>query len=123
MTLDQVVAEVEADLKQGWLDGTKAALVALVPSLAVWFLSPIGKVVWSLVLQPALGWLADLWIKFLDNKGFYLYKASVNNSEASAYEDAVRANRAAVDSGDANAIAASKAARRAAFLALFPLTA
>lgn len=123
MTLDEVISDIEANLVERAVDGAKIALAALAPAVVAWFLSPLGHLVYDYVFAPAVRWVARIVVKFFDNRGYYLYKSAVNNSDASAYQDAIRGERVAVESGNKDAILKARAEKRAAFLKLFPLTA
>lgn len=123
MTLDQVIANAEADLVTLSVTETKAALAALVPGSVAFFASPIGGFLFSALIAPPVRWfVANVIIKFFDVQGYYLYKSVQNNAQADAYENAIRNTKAATEGGDLNAIAQARAAQFAAFRALMVLT-
>lgn len=121
MTLDEQIAAVEQDLQDRAPDAVKLAFEALFPASIAFIVSPFGAFV-VFALSPIVKWIAGVIIKSIDNKAYYLYKVQVNNTEAGVYVDAVRATKAATESGDKNAISAARAAQRAAFLVFWPLT-
>lgn len=123
MRLDDIVAQVKIELVNRSVDAAKAALSALAPGFLAWLLTPVGAFIWKWIAEPIIRWLANLIVDQLDNAGYYLYKATVNNADASRFQDTIRDEKAAVESGNQNAILAARAAKRAAFLKLFPLTA
>lgn len=123
MTLDTIIADIEAQLIARSVDAFKAILVSLIPSMAAFFLSPIGNVVWKFLIEPLVRKAAAWMVKQMDNTGYYLYKTKVNNNDASHYQDTIRNEKVAVESGDKDAIQKARAEKRAAFLKLFPLTA
>lgn len=123
MTLDEVIANVESELVARSVDAAKLALAALVPGFLAWILTPIGNFVWKWIAAPIIRWVAELIVKQLDNAGYYLYKTVVNNADAEKFQDSIRDEKAAVESGNEDAISKARAAKRAAFIKLYPLTA
>lgn len=122
MTLDEVIKQVESDMVDGSVIAVKAAMTAFIPELAAFFLTPFGNFLFNVFVSPVVKYVAKIIVKFFDNQGYYAYKTVVNNAAAGKYEDSIRASKDAVDSGDQNEIAKARAAQRAAFLALYPLT-
>lgn len=123
MTLDEVIKNVESELVSRSVDAAKAALSIWVPGFLAWILTPVGNFVWKWIAEPVIRWVAKLVVKQLDNAGYYLYKTVTNNADAVKFQDTIRDEKAAVESGNSDAILKARADKRAAFTKLFPLTA
>lgn len=121
MNLDEQIAAVERNLVDLAPTAVITAFEALVPTSVAFLITPVGRFVLDLI-SPIIKWMAGVIIKFFDDKGYYLYKIQINNKQAEQFVDTARATNQATESGDKNAIAAARAAERAAFLAFWPLT-
>lgn len=111
MTLDQLISDLEGDAVERLSD---VALLAIKGATS-WFLTPWGAWVLTWLLSPLVKIGIKAAVKALDLGGYYAYKAMKNPADAEKYQDAVRENKRANESGDKDAIKKAKAERKRLF--------
>lgn len=111
MTLDELINSFEGDAVQHLTDSVLVAIAGA----ASWFITPWGAAVLKWLIAPFVKFVIATAVKKLDLGAYYLYKSAKNPADAEKYEDAVRATKAANESGNKDAIRKARDEQRRKF--------
>lgn len=119
MTIDQLIDSIKSDAVDRAVDLGVAAL----RGATSWFITPWGAWFLTWILSPIVKVVARAVVNGLDLGAYYSYKAMKNPADAEKYQDAVRENKRANESGDKDAIKKAKEKRKRQFAVVVDLRA
>lgn len=119
MTIDQLIDYIKSDA----IDRSVDLGVAAIKGVTSWFITPFGAWILAWILSPIIKVVVKAVVEGLDLGAYYTYKAMKNPADAEKYQDSVRENKRANESGDKDAIKKAKEERKRRFAVVVDLRA